>query len=86
MPSRAAELLGDLGFEVSYRVSLMRLSYDCSNVILLSGRIPYRGNVGSYDVVNSCSKVSGTGDAAFLYKGNGIGIFLMVPRIVISLC
>ena len=80
-------MLGDLGFEVSSRVSLMRLLYDRSTVIPLSRRITYGGGVGSSDVIYSCSKFSGTGDAAVFNIGdNGIGIFLMVPRVGISLC
>ena len=87
MPSRAVALLGDLGFEVSSRVSLMRLSYDRSTVIPLSRKITYGGDVGSSDVIDSCSEVSGTGDAEVLNIGdNGIRIFLMVPRVGISLC
>ena len=33
MTSRVVELLGDLGGEVSSRLSLMRSSYDLSNVV-----------------------------------------------------
>ena len=62
-------------------------SYDCSTVIPLSRRLKYGWDVGSSDVIYSCSKFSGTGDAAFLNIGdNGIGIFLMVTRVGISLC
>ena len=87
MPSRAAVLLGDLGVDLSYRVSLMRSSYDRSTVIPLSSRITYGGGFGSSDVMDSCSKSSGTGDAVFFNIGdNGIGIFLIVPRVGISLC
>ena len=53
MPSRAAALLGDLGFEVSSRVSLMRSSYDRLTVIPLSRRIIYVGDVGLFDVIFS---------------------------------
>ena len=87
MTSRAASLLGDLGVDVSSRVSLMRFSYDSLTVIPLSRRITYGGDVGSSDVIDSCSKFYGTGDAAVFNIGdNGIGIFLMVPRVRISLC
>ena len=87
MPSRAEALLGALGVEVSFRVSLMRSSYDCSTVIAFSRRITYVGDVCSSDVIYSCSKVSVTGDAAVFNIGyNGIDIFLMVPRVGISLC
>ena len=53
MPSRAAAFLGDLGFDVSSRVSLMRLSYDRSTVIPLLRRMTYGGDVGSSDVIDS---------------------------------
>ena len=65
----------------------MRFSYDRSTVIPLSSRITYGGDFGSSDVMDSCSKSSGTGDAAVFNIGdNGIRIFLMVPRVGISLC
>ena len=87
MPSRDAALLGDLGVDVSSRVSLMRSSYDHSTVMPLSRRITYGGDVGSSDVIDYCSKSYGTGDSAVFNIGdNGIGIFLMVPRVRISLC
>ena len=87
MPSRVAALLGDFGVDLSSRVSLMRSSCDSSTVIPLSRRITYGGGFGSSDVMDSCSKSSGTGDAAVFNIGdNGIGIFLMVPRVGISLC
>ena len=87
MPSRDATFLGDLGFDLLYQVSLMRSLYDRSTVIPLSRRITYGRGVGSSDVIDSSSKVSGTGDAAVFNIGdNGIGIFLMVPRVGISLC
>ena len=87
MPYRSAAFLGDLGVEVSSRVSLMRLSYVCSTVIPLSIRITYGGGVCSSGVIDSCSKVYGTGDAAVFNIGdNGIGIFLMVPRFGVYSC
>ena len=87
MPFRAAAFRGDLGVDVSSQVSLMRSSYDHSTLIPLSRRINYGGDFGSSDVMDSCSKSSGTGDAAVFNIGdNGIGIFLMVPRVGISLC
>ena len=87
MPFRATTLLGDLRVDVSSRVSLMRSSYDCSTVMTLSRRITYVGDVGLSDVIDSCSKSSGTGDvAAFNIGDDGIGIFLMMPRVGIFLC
>ena len=86
MPSRAAALLGYLGVEVSFRLSLMRSLYDRLTVMPLSRRITYVGDVYSSDVIDSCFKVSVTGEAAVFNIGyNGIGIFLMVPRVGISL-
>ena len=86
MPSRAAAFLGGLGVEVSSRLSFMRSPYDLSTVIPLSRRITYGGDVCSSDVIDSCSKVYGNGDAAVLNIGdNEMGIFLMVPRVGISL-
>ena len=85
MPSRAAALLGDLGVEVSSRLSFMRSLYDISTVIPFSRRITYGGGVCSPDVIESCSKVSIPGDATVFNIGdNGIGIFFMVPRVGIS--
>ena len=82
MHYRAAELLGDLGVDLSSQVSLTRLSYDRSTVIPLSRRITYGGDVRSSDVIDSRSKSSGTGDVAVFNIGdNGIGIFLMVLRV-----
>ena len=87
MPSRAVVLLGDLGVDLSYRVSLMRSSYDHSTLIPLSRRINYGGDFGSSDVMDSCSKSSGTDDAEVFNLGNnGIGILLMVLQVGISLC
>ena len=87
MHYRAAELLGDLGVDLSSQVSLPRLLYDRSAVIPLSRRITYGGALGFSDVINSCSKSFGTGDAAVFNIGdNGIGILLMVPQVGISLC
>ena len=87
MPSRDATFLGDLGFDLLYQVSFMISSYDRSTVIKLSRRITYGGDFGSSDVMYSFSKSSGTGDAAVFNIGdNGIGIFLMVPRVRISSC
>ena len=64
----------------------MILSYDLSTVIIFSRRITYGGDVFSSDVIDSCSKVSVTGDAAVLNIGdNGMGIFFMVLRFGISL-
>ena len=85
MPSRAATFLGDLGVEVSYRLSFMRSLYYISTLLPSSGRITYGGDVCSYDVIDSCSKVSVNGEAAVLSSGdNGIGIFFMVPQVGVS--
>ena len=65
----------------------MILSYDNYTVMPLSRRIKYGDDVGSSGFIDYCSKSSVTGDAAVLNIGdNGIGIFLMVPRIRIYLC
>ena len=86
MPSRAAALLGDLGGEVSSRLSFMRSSYYISSVVPLSRRITYGGDVCSYDVIDSCSKVSYDGDDAVIsIRDTGMGIFLMVPQVGVSL-
>ena len=86
MHSRAVALLGDLGGEVSSRLSFMRLSYDLSIVVPLCRRIRNGGDVCSSDIIDSCSKVSVYGDAAFLGIGdNGMGIFLIVPQVGVSL-
>ena len=66
MPSRAAALLGDLGVEVSSRLSFMRSSYDLSTVVPLSRIITYGDDVCSYDVIDSCSQVYVDGNAAVL--------------------
>ena len=80
-------LLGDLGGDLSSQVSLMRSLYYRLTVVPLSRKIIYGGDFGSYDVMDSCSKSPGTGDAAVFNIGdNGIRIFLMVPRFGISLC
>ena len=87
MPSRASTLLGDLGVDLSSHVSSMRLLYDRLNVILLSRKITYGGDLGSSDVIDSCSRSSVIGDDAVFNNGdNGIGIFLMVSLVGISLC
>ena len=86
MPSRAAAFLGNLGGEVSYRLSFMRSSYDLSTVAPFSRRITYGGDFCSSGVIESCSKGSVDGDAAVLGIGdNGMGIFLMVPQVGVSL-
>ena len=65
----------------------MGSSYDRLTVIPLSRRITNGGDFRSSDVMDSFSKSSGTGDAAVFNIGdNGIRIFLMVPRVGISLC
>ena len=76
--------LGDLGGEVSSRLSFMRFSYDLSTVVPLSNIITYGGDVCSSD---SCSKVYVDGDAIVLSIGyTGTGMLLMVPRVGGSLC
>ena len=45
-------MLGDLGVDVSSRLSFMRSSYDRLTVIPLSRRITYVGDVGSSDVID----------------------------------
>ena len=80
MPSRASALLGDLGGELLYRLSLMRLSYDFSTVIPEYRRITYRVDSCVSDDMESLSEVSVDGDAAhFRICDTGMGIFLMVP-------
>ena len=65
----------------------MILSNDCLTVIPLSRRITYGGGAGSSDVIYSCSKFSGTGDATVFNIGdNRIGILLMVPQVGIYFC
>ena len=54
MPSRATALLGDLGSEVSSRLSFMRMSYDLSTVVPDSRRITYGGDFCSSDVMELC--------------------------------
>ena len=70
MPSRAAAFLGGLGVEVSSRISFMRSSYDLSTLVPFSRRIKYGGYVCSSDVIDSCSKVSVTGDATVINIGH----------------
>ena len=78
--SRAAALLGELGGELSSRISLMRLSYDISTVVLEYRRITYGGDVFPSDDMELCSKGSVDGEGALLSIGDtGMGIFLMVP-------
>ena len=87
MPSRATELLGDLGGEVSSWLSFMRSSYDISNVVTESRRIIYGGDFCSSDVMETCSKGSVGGDDAVLsIWDTGTGILLMVPRACVFFC
>ena len=44
MTSRSAAFFGDLGGEVSSRLSFMRSSYDLSTVVPESSRITYGGD------------------------------------------
>ena len=86
MPSIAAALLGDLGGEVSSRLSFMRSLYDIFTVVPLSRRITYGGELFSSYVMESCSKVSVDRDAAVSSIGDTrMGIFLMVPRVGVFL-
>ena len=87
MPSRAVALLGNLGGEVSYRLSLMRLPYDFSAVVPESRRITYVGDSCVSDYMESLSEGSVDGDAAHFSIGDtGMVIFLMLPRAGASLC
>ena len=87
MTSRAAALLGDLGGEVSYRLSFMRSSYDLLNVVTDSRRITYGGDFCSSDVMELCSKGFVDRDATVLNIGDtGIEIFLIMPRSGVLLC
>ena len=64
----------------------MRSSYDILTVVPFSRRITYGGDVCLSDVIESCYKGYVDGDAAALSIGDtGMGIFLMVPRVGVSL-
>ena len=80
-------MLGDLGGEVSSRLSFMRSSYEISTVVPESRRITYWGDCFvSYDM-DFFSKGSANGDAAQLRIGDtGMEIFLMVPQAGALLC
>ena len=81
MPSREVALLGDLGGELSYRLSLMRSSYDLLTVVPESRRITYGGDSCVSDDMESLSECSLDGDAVrFRIGDTGMEIFLMVPR------
>ena len=81
MPSIAEALLGDLGGELSYQLSLMRSSYDILIVVPESRRIIYGGDCCVSDDMYSCSEVSVDGYAAHFRVGNTeMVIFLMVPQ------
>ena len=87
IPSRAAELIGDTGGEVSSRLSLMRSSYDLSTVVPESRRITYGGDYCVSDDMESCSEGSLDGYAAnFRIGDTRMGIFLMVPQSGALLC
>ena len=80
MPYRLAALFGDLGGEVSYRLSFMRSSYDLLTVVPESRRITYRGDFCSSDVMELCYKGYTDGDAAVIsIRDTGMGILLMLP-------
>ena len=73
-------------YKVSSRLSFMRSSYDLSTVVPLSRKITYGSDVCSSDVIDYCSKVSVDGDSAVLnIRDNGMGIFLMLPRVSVLL-
>ena len=57
MPSRAATLLGDLGREVSSRISLMRSVYYFSAVVPESRRITYGVTLVYLMIWSLCMKV-----------------------------
>ena len=87
MSSRAAELIGDTGGEVSSRLSLMRSSYDLSTVVPESRRITYGGDYCVSDDMESLSECSVDGDATHFRIGDtGMGILFMVPRAVTLSC
>ena len=60
MPSRAVVFLGDLGGEVSSRLSFMRSSYDLSTVVPESTIITYGGEFCSYDDLIQFGKDDGS--------------------------
>ena len=65
----------------------MRSPYDSSTVVPFSSRITYGYDFGSSALMDYFSKSSGTGDATVFNIGdNGIGIFLMMQWVGISLC
>ena len=79
-------MIGDLGDELSSRLSFMKSSYDLSTVVPEPRKITYGGEFCSYDVMESCSKGSVDGDAAVLsIDDTGMVIFLMVPRVCLLL-
>ena len=83
---RDAALIGDLGGELSSRLSFIRSSYDLSTVVPESRRITYGGDICSSDDVKLCSKGSVDVDAALLrIGGTGMVILLMVPLSGVSL-
>ena len=64
----------------------MRSSYDLSTIVPESRRITYGGDFCSYDVMESCYKGSVDGGVVVLSIGDtGMVIFLMVPRVGVSL-
>ena len=80
MPSSKVVLLGDLGGEVSYQLSLLGSSYDFSKVVSKPRRITYGGDSFVFDDTVD-------GDAVHFRIGdNGMRILLMVPRAGASLC
>ena len=81
MISWASALLGDLGGEVSSRISWMRFSNDFLTVLPESRRITYWGDCCVSNDMESLSGFSAEGDAASFRIGDtGIVIFLMVPQ------
>ena len=63
-------MLGNLGGEVSSRLSFMRWSYDLLTVVPDSRRITYGGDCCVYDDMKSCSKGYVDGYAAHFRIGD----------------
>ena len=86
MPSRAAALIGNLGEEVSSRLSWMRSSYYFSAVVPESRIITYGCESCVSDDMESLYECSADGDAEHFRIGDtGMVIFLMVPKVSVSL-
>ena len=80
-------MLGDLGGEVSSRLSLMRLSYDISTVVRESSRITYGVDCCVSDDMEYFYEGYVDVDAArFRIGDTGMVILLMVTQSGASLC